>query len=132
MAVREMKMIPDEVSTVCFAFLGLSVSIEVSDGHGVGVKSPQRNGFLFQGVVCGLFTCVSAHNSHPLISAEIRQQAFLVDEILATDTLTCSERFDLALCYQHTDRMLGDTFDQRGTLLDSQHSDRLCRSFDRL
>lgn len=132
MAVREMKMIPDEVGVVGLALLGLRIGVEVGDGNSVSVKLPQRNVFLFQWAVCGMFALVSAHNSHLLISAEIRQQAFLVDEILATDTLTCSERFDLALCYQHTDRMLGDTFDQRGTLLDSQHSDRLCRSFDRL
>ena len=132
MAVREMKMIPDEIGVVSLALLVLRIGIEFGDGHCVCVKSPQRNVFPFQRAVCGLFTLVSTHNSYLLNSTEIAKQAFLVDEILATDTLTCSERFDLALCYQHTDRMLGDTFDQRGTLLDSQHSDRLCRSFDRL
>ena len=40
MAVREMKMIPDEVGMICLALLGLRSGIEVSDSHGVGVKSP--------------------------------------------------------------------------------------------
>lgn len=132
MAVREMKMIPDEVGAVGLALLDLCIDIEFGDGHCVGVHSPQRNVFLFQGAVCGLLTIVSSHSSHLLISAEIGQQAFLVDEIFTTDALTCAKCFDLALCYQHTDRVLGDTFDQLGTLLDSQHLDRLCRSFDRL
>ena len=61
MTVREMKMIPDEVGMVGLALLGLRISIEVGDGHGIGVQLPQRNVFLFQGAVCGLFTCVSAH-----------------------------------------------------------------------
>ena len=43
MAVREMKMIPDEIGAVGLALLGLSISVEVSDGQGVGVQSPQRN-----------------------------------------------------------------------------------------
>lgn len=60
-AVREMKMISDKVGGVCLAFLGLHNSIEVSNGHGVGIQSPQRNVFLFQGAVCGLFTLISAH-----------------------------------------------------------------------
>ena len=55
MAVREMKMIPDEIGAVGLALLGLSISVEVSDGQGVGVQSPQRNVFLFQEAVCGLF-----------------------------------------------------------------------------
>lgn len=59
-----MKLIPDEVSVVGFALLGLSVSIEMGDSHGVGVQSPQRNVFLFQGVVCGLFALVSSHTVH--------------------------------------------------------------------
>ena len=62
MAVRIMKMISDEVSVVGLALLGLCIGVEVSDGHDVGVQSPQRNVFLFQGAVCGLFTCVSAHD----------------------------------------------------------------------
>ena len=130
MAVREMKMIPYEVSGIGLAFFGLRIGIEVCNGHGIGVQSPQRNVFLFQWAVCGLFTFVSTHSSHLLSIAEIGQQAFLVDKIFTTDALTCAKCFDLALCYQHTDRVLGDTFDQLGTLLDSQHSDRLCRSFD--
>ena len=60
-AVREMKMIPDEVGGIGLAFLGLSISIEAGDGQYVGVQSPQRNVFLFQWTICGLFTLVSAH-----------------------------------------------------------------------
>ena len=71
MTVRKMKMIPDEVGMVSLALLGLRIGIEVSDGHGVGVQSPHRNVFLFHGAVCGLFTLVSVHSSHLLISAEI-------------------------------------------------------------
>ena len=62
MAVRIMKMIPDEVGMVGLAFLGLCIGIEVRDGHGVSVKTPQRNVFIFQGAICGLFTCISAHD----------------------------------------------------------------------
>ena len=61
MAVREMKMIPDEVGVVGLAFLGLSISVEANDGHSVGVQAPQRNVFLFQGIVSGLLTLISAH-----------------------------------------------------------------------
>ena len=43
MAVREMKVIPDEVSMVGLALLGLRIGIEVCDGQCVGVQSPQRN-----------------------------------------------------------------------------------------
>lgn len=43
MAVREMKMIPDKVGVVCLALLGLRIGVEVGDGHGIGVKFPQRN-----------------------------------------------------------------------------------------
>ena len=64
MAVREMKMIPDEIGVVGLALLGLCIWIEVGDGHGVGIQSPQRNVFLFQGAVCGLFALVSAHTVH--------------------------------------------------------------------
>jgi len=64
MAVREMKMIPDEVCVVGLALLGLRIGIEVRDGHGVCVQSPQWNVFLFQGAVCGLFALVSAHTVH--------------------------------------------------------------------
>ena len=56
-----MKMIPDEVGGIGLAFLGLSISIEVGDGQCVGVQSPQRNVFLFQWTICGLFALVSAH-----------------------------------------------------------------------
>ena len=61
MAVREMKMIPDEVGMVSLALLGLYISVEVGDGHCVGVKSPQWNVFLFQWIVSGLFALISAH-----------------------------------------------------------------------
>ena len=64
MAVREMKMIPDKVGVVGLALLGLRIGVEVGDGYDVDVKSPQRNIFLFQWVVCGLFTLVSAHTVH--------------------------------------------------------------------
>ena len=64
MAVREMKMIPDEVSGVGFTFLGLCIGIEVGDSHGVGVQYPQQNVFLFQWIVNGLFTPISAHDSY--------------------------------------------------------------------
>ena len=64
MAVREMKMIPDKVGVVCLALLGLRISVEVCDGHGVGVKSPHRNVFLFQWIIGGPFALVSAHTVH--------------------------------------------------------------------
>ena len=64
MTVREMKMIPDEVGVVGLALLDLSIGVEVGDGHGVGVQSPQRNVFLFQWAVCGLLALVSAHTVH--------------------------------------------------------------------
>ncbi len=54
-------MIPDEVGVVGLALIGLRIGIKVSDGHSVGIQYPQRNVFLFQLAVCGLFTCVSAH-----------------------------------------------------------------------
>ena len=40
MAVREMKMIPDEVGVIGLALLGLHIGIEVCNGQGVGVHSP--------------------------------------------------------------------------------------------
>ena len=40
MTVRKMKMIPDEIGAVGLALLGLSIGIEMGDGHGVGVQSP--------------------------------------------------------------------------------------------
>ena len=43
MTVREMKMIPDEVGVVGLALLGLRIGLEVGDGNGVGIQSPQRN-----------------------------------------------------------------------------------------
>lgn len=54
MAVREMKMIPDEVGVVGLALLGLRIGVEVGDGNSVSVKLPQRNVFLFQWAVCGM------------------------------------------------------------------------------
>lgn len=68
MAVRIMKMIPDEVGRLGLAFLNLSISIEVGYGNSVGVKLPQRNVFLFQWVIYGLFTCVSAHKKSSYLS----------------------------------------------------------------
>lgn len=64
MVVREMKMTPDEDGVIGLALLGLSVNVEVGDGHGIGVQSPQRNVFLFHWAVCGLLTYVSAHGSY--------------------------------------------------------------------
>ena len=64
-------MIPDEVGGVRLAFLGLCISIEVGDGHGVGIKSSQRNVFLFQWAVCGLLTCVSAHKKTPAYRSDV-------------------------------------------------------------
>lgn len=58
---------PDEGGAVVLALLGVRISIEVRDGHDVGVQSPQRNVFLFQWTVCCLFTCVSAHGSYLLL-----------------------------------------------------------------
>lgn len=56
MAVRIMKMIPDEVGMVGLAFLGLCTGIEFRDGHGVSVKTLQRNAFIFRELyaVCSL------------------------------------------------------------------------------
>lgn len=59
-------MIPDEVRVVGLAFLGQGVRIEVDNGHSVGVKSPDRNIFLFQGIVSHLYALVSAHTVHSL------------------------------------------------------------------
>lgn len=61
MAVREMKMIPDEIGVIVLNLLGLRIGIEVGDGHVVGVQLPQWNVFLFQWIVSGLFTLISAH-----------------------------------------------------------------------
>lgn len=65
MAVRKMKMIPDKVGVVCLTLLDLRIRIEMGNSHGVGVQSPQRNIFLFQGAVCCLFALVSAYNRLP-------------------------------------------------------------------
>ena len=65
MAVREIKMIPDKVGVVGLSLLSLRISIEMSNSHGVGVQSPQRNIFLFQGTVGCFFALVSAHNKLP-------------------------------------------------------------------
>ena len=64
MAVREMKMIPDEICSIGLALLDLRIGVEVSDSNSGGIKSPQRNVFLFQGAVCSLFALVSAHTVH--------------------------------------------------------------------
>ena len=40
---------------------GERIIIEVSDSHSVGVQAPQRNVFLFQWIVGGLFAFISAH-----------------------------------------------------------------------
>ena len=55
-------MIPDEVGAVCLALNSERIIIEVSDGNSVGVQAPQRNAFLFQWIVCCLFTLISAHD----------------------------------------------------------------------
>ena len=57
-------MIPDEVGDIGLALLGMRIGIEVGDGQCGGVQSPQRNVFLFQWAVCGLFTFISAHTVH--------------------------------------------------------------------
>ena len=54
-------MIPDEVGAVCLALDGERIIIEVSDSHSVGVQATQRNVFLFQWIVGGLFAFISAH-----------------------------------------------------------------------
>lgn len=61
LAVRIMKMVSDEVGVVCLVFLSERARIEVGNCHGIGVKFPNRNIFLFQGIVNGLFTLISAH-----------------------------------------------------------------------
>ena len=55
-------MIPDEVGAVCLALDSEHIIIEVGNGQGVGVQAPQRNVFLFQGIVSGLLTLISAHD----------------------------------------------------------------------
>ena len=117
MAIREMKMIPDEVGAVGLALLYLCIDVEVGDGNSVGVKLPHRNIFLFQWTVCGLFALVSAHNSHLLISAEIGQQTFLVYKYLAMLSCTCTEICDLVLSYKHTHCMIAEPVYKLNTLL---------------
>ena len=60
-AVGIVKMIPDEVRAVYLALDSKCITVEVSNGHSVGVQSPQWDVFLFQWAVCGLFTLISAH-----------------------------------------------------------------------
>lgn len=47
LTVGVVEMIPDEVGMVGLALLGHRIGIEVCDGHSIGVKSPDRNIFLF-------------------------------------------------------------------------------------
>jgi hypothetical protein len=54
-------MIPDEVGVVSFVLDSKRISVEVSDGHSIGVQAPQRNVFLFQRIVSGLLALISAH-----------------------------------------------------------------------
>ncbi len=62
LAVREMKIILDEVGVINLALYDERIGVEVRDGHGVDIQSPQRNVFLFQWIVCGLFVFVYTHN----------------------------------------------------------------------
>lgn len=61
LAVRIMKMIPDEVGAVCLALNSESIKANVSNSYCVGIQSQRRNIFLFQRIVNGLFAFVSAH-----------------------------------------------------------------------
>ena len=61
LAVRIVKMIPNEIGAVCLALNSERIRVDVSNGYGVGIQSPQRNVFLFQRIVNGLFAFVSAH-----------------------------------------------------------------------
>ena len=70
-------MIPDEVGVVGLALIGLRIGIEVRDGHSVGVKLPQRNVFLFQRAVCGLFACISAHKKILLLIVQMYQRVVI-------------------------------------------------------
>lgn len=63
LAIRIMKMIPDVVNVICHAFLGERIGIKVSDGHGVGVKSPKWNVFLFQGIVYSLLAFIYEYSA---------------------------------------------------------------------
>ena len=83
-------MIPDKVGGVDLAFLNLSISIEVSDGHGVGVQSPQRNVFLFQGVVCGLFALVSAHKNILLLIVQMYQRVAINNTLILSADIICT------------------------------------------
>ena len=90
MAVREMKKIPDEVGVIGLDLLGLSIGIEMCDGQSVGVQSPQRNVFLFQWAVCGLFTCVSAHKNPPTYCLDISASGQKNWLILSADMICTS------------------------------------------
>lgn len=90
MAVRKMKMIPDEVGGIGLALHVLRIGIEMVDGHGVGVQSPQRNVFLFQGAVCGLFTCVSAHKNPPTYRSDVSASGHKNKLILSADMICTS------------------------------------------
>ena len=70
MAVREMKMIPDEVGVVGLALLGLRIGVEVGDGNSVSVKLPQRNVFLFQWAVCGMSIAKKSPDMIRLVSID--------------------------------------------------------------
>ena len=70
-------MIPDKVGVVGFALLGLCIGVEVGNGYGIGVQSPQRNWFLFQWVIYGLFTFVSAHKNILLLIVQMYQRAVI-------------------------------------------------------
>ena len=66
LAVRIVKMIPNEIGAVCLALNSERIRVDVSNGYGVGIQSPQRNVFLFQRIVNGLFAFVSAHYDYLL------------------------------------------------------------------
>ena len=63
-------MIPDVIGVVGLVFLSLCIGIEVCDGQGVGVKSPNRDILLFARAVCHLFALVSAHDLPPICLVE--------------------------------------------------------------
>ena len=83
-------MIPDEVGVIGLDLLGLSIGIEMCDGQSVGVQSPQRNVFLFQWAVCGLFTCVSAHKNPPTYRLDISASGQKNLLILSADMICTS------------------------------------------
>ncbi|MDE6519325.1 MAG: hypothetical protein K2K91_02545 [Ruminococcus sp.] len=59
-----MKMIPDIVGAVGFMLLSERVSVEVSNGQYIGIKSSDWHILLFPGIVGGLYALVSAHIDH--------------------------------------------------------------------